>query len=88
MLEKILDIYFSKKLADKVRREVKIYYADAKSEIKYNCLKVYVKPREYKDKYYKEVLTLEINNSFDVLLNYNIYKDSIIKTLEELLEEL
>ena len=87
MLEKILDMYFSKKLADKVRREAKIYYADVKSEIKDNCLKVYAKPRKYRDKYYKEVLTSKINNSFDILLNYNIYESTIREEIEGILED-
>lgn len=82
-MEKILDKYFAKKVIERIKEKyTDVLYIDRKIEKNENRYSLYIKHRDQKEEYWKEVFSVCFNN-WD-----NLYYSSVIKNNDELKEHI
>lgn len=79
MIEKILDRYYTKKVVDQIKSNMIIYMIDKKFEYKNNCLTVYVKEKQFKDKYYWFIFKMRYEDS----IYYLIHIEDVVKEIHK-----
>lgn len=77
MIDKFLDNYYSKKLNRYIRNILLYYTPSYKIEKNKNIVSIYIKRKEYQDKYYKKILDYDIDRAFDMLLNFKSLENDI-----------
>ena len=85
MLVKILDRYFAKKLLQKYKTKCKEMELDLGYYIRRGELILFIKPKSYKERYYREVNSYKITDCFEKIIDKNLDKE-INKSIKDTLK--
>lgn len=82
MIEKILDNYFTKKLLDRTKDIIIMYWLDYKFEKKGNEVIIKIKQKKFKNSLYCTIDMFFKDESINKLCNFEEYADYIKKGIE------
>jgi len=83
IIDRILDRYYARKLAKNISLIFEVRGIDAEYKYTEKTLVVRTKKREYKDDYYKSILSLSYDECIYCLANINEFDKRIFQILNE-----
>lgn len=86
-LNKIADKYYESILKERIKNDMAIYFIDKKIKIKGNKFEVFIKRKEYSDKMYYCILSLETYDILFYICNYKELRKELIRRIENYLKE-
>ena len=87
MIEKALDYYFQKKLINRLKFSLLVYFLDFKYIYTKNKIKVQCKNKKYKEEEYTNLFQIDKEDCCYYLCNYEKFITNVKKLIEEYQEE-
>lgn len=83
MFEKLIDKYNAKKLEQKIKNSLCIFRYDLKFIYTKNYLKLYIKPKYYKEEFSKMPMMISYSECYFALLHYGEFIKEIKDTIKD-----